>query len=115
MYQPKRDGGRCCTRCAAKARLCSFNNDVYNYLMLKPMGQDVPAQKRILEINPTNQMFETMNSMLTSRADEHVQEYIDLLCNQLLLLEGSKLKDRATFARFEAKLMTRSVKGKDAA
>ena len=74
--------------------------------MLKSMGQDVPVQKRILEINPTHPVFETMNSMLESKDESQVQEYIDLLYNQSLLLEGSKLKDPAAFARSVAKLMT---------
>ena len=83
--------------------------------LLKSMGQDVPAQKRILEINPSHPVFETMNSMLTSGDESQVQEYIDLLYNQSLLLEGSKLKDPAAFARAVAKLMTGNAKGKDAA
>jgi len=83
--------------------------------LLKSMGQDVTAQKRILEINPGHPVFETMNGMLTSGADEQVQEYIDLLYNQSLLLEGSKIKDPAAFARSVAKLMTGSAKGKDTA
>ena len=83
--------------------------------LLKSMGQDVPAQKRILEINPGHPVFETMNGMLASGKDEQVQEYIDLLYNQSLLLEGSKIKDPAAFARSVAKLMTGTAKGKDAA
>jgi HSP90 family molecular chaperone len=55
-----------------------------------------------------------MNGMLNSGADEQVQEYIDLLYNQSLLLEGSKIKDRVAFARSVAKLMTESAKGWDA-
>jgi hypothetical protein len=43
----------------------------------KSMGQDGLSQKRILEINPSHSMFEFMNTMLTSGADEQVQEYID--------------------------------------
>jgi molecular chaperone HtpG len=79
--------------------------------LLKSMGQDVPAQKRILEINPAHPVFETMNTMLESGQSEQVQEYIDLLYNQSLLLEGSKLKDPAGFARSVAKLMTGSARG----
>lgn len=78
--------------------------------LLKSMGQDVPAQKRILEINPAHPVFEVMNNMLASGADEQVREYIDLLYNQSLLLEGSKLKDPAAFARSVAKLMTGNAK-----
>jgi molecular chaperone HtpG len=74
--------------------------------LLKSMGQDVPAQKRILELNPGHPVFETMKGMLESGSEGEVQEYIDLLYIQSLLLEGSKLKDPAGFARSVAKLMT---------
>jgi molecular chaperone HtpG len=74
--------------------------------LLKSMGQDVPSQKRILELNPGHPVFETMNAMLDSGDEGQVHEYIDLLYNQSLLLEGSKLKDPAGFARSVAKLMT---------
>jgi molecular chaperone HtpG len=83
--------------------------------LLKSMGQDVPSQMRILELNPGHPVFEVMNGMLNSGADEQVNEYIDLLYNQSLLLEGSKIKDPAAFARSVAKLMTASAKGKDVA
>ncbi len=83
--------------------------------LLKSMGQDFPAQKRILEINPSHPVFEVMNNMLNSGADEQVQEYIDLLYNQSLLLEGSKIKDPAGFARSVAKLMTGNAKSRNAA
>jgi HSP90 family molecular chaperone len=53
--------------------------------------------------------------MLASGAEEQVQEYIDLLYNQSLLLEGSKIKDPAAFARSVVKLMTGKAKGRDAA
>jgi molecular chaperone HtpG len=79
--------------------------------LLRSMGQDVPTQKRILEINPDHPVFEAMNSMIAQGSqDEQVQEFIDLLYNQALLLEGSKLKDPAAFARAVAKLMAGSVK-----
>jgi molecular chaperone HtpG len=79
--------------------------------LLKSMGQEVPTQKRILEINPANQIFETMNDLITQGGNEStVKEYIDLLYNQALLLEGSKVKDPAAFAKSIAKLMLENVK-----
>jgi hypothetical protein len=51
-----------------------------------------------------------MNGLLSSGADEQVQEHIDLLYNQALLLEGSKIKDPAAFARLVAKLITGSTR-----
>ena len=79
--------------------------------LLKSMGQDVPSQKRVLEINPSHQVFEAMNGLLDKGGkDELLKEYIELLYNQALLLEGSKLKDPAAFARSIAKLMFENVK-----
>jgi len=41
--------------------------------------------------------------------EDVLKEYIGLLYDQALLLEGSKLKDPAAFARSIAKLMTGNV------
>jgi len=79
--------------------------------LLRSMGQDVPAQKRVLEINPAHQVFEAMNDLIGKGGnDALVKEYIDMLYNQALLLEGSKLRDPAAFAKTVAKLMTESAK-----
>ncbi len=85
--------------------------------LLKSMGQDVPAQKRILEINPAHQVFEAMNDILEKGGgDEVLKEYVDLLYNQALLLEGSRVKDPAVFAREITGLMvTNATKLKDQA
>ena len=75
------------------------------------MGQEVPSNKRILEINPAHQVFEAMNDLISKGGqDELLKEYIDLLYNQALLLEGSKLKDPAAFAKSIAKLMSENVR-----
>ncbi|MGE5172454.1 MAG: molecular chaperone HtpG [Betaproteobacteria bacterium] len=79
--------------------------------LLKSMGQEVPPQKRILEINPQHQIFYAMNTMIEKGGkDELLKEYIDLLYNQALLLEGSKVKDPAGFARSMAKMMIENAK-----
>ena len=79
--------------------------------MLKSMGQDVPSDKRILEINPSHPVLEAMNHLISKGGKEQLlKEYIDLLYNQALLLEGSKLKDPAAFTKSIAKLMSENVK-----
>ena len=79
--------------------------------LLKSMGQEVPSDKRILEINPGHQIFEAMNDLIAQGGREEVlKEYIDLLYNQALLLEGSKVKDPAAFAKTMAKLMLENAK-----
>ncbi len=79
--------------------------------LLKSMGQEVPSQKRVLEINPTHRIFTAMNDLIDKGGKDAVlKEYIDLLYNQSLLLEGSKVKDPAAFAKSIAKLMFENIK-----
>jgi molecular chaperone HtpG len=74
--------------------------------MLRAMGQKVPEEKRILEINPSHPLFEAMNTVFEKDAKNPIlEEYIKILYDQALLLEGSKPKDPAAFASAVTKLM----------
>ncbi|MGR3294214.1 MAG: molecular chaperone HtpG [Candidatus Scalindua sp.] len=78
--------------------------------LLKSMGQDVPERKRVLEINPTHPIFEAMNNIFKEdRKSKVLADYTDLLYNQALLLEGSKPKDSAAFAKAISRLMVENV------
>ncbi len=78
--------------------------------LLKSMGQEVPERKRILEINPTHPIFESMNKIFEEdRKNKTLADYTDLLYNQALLLEGSKPKDSAAFAKAISKLMVENA------
>jgi molecular chaperone HtpG len=67
--------------------------------LLRAMGQEVPENKRILEINPSHPLFEAMNRLFEKEKKSAVlEEYIKLLYDQALLIEGSKPTDPATFA-----------------
>ncbi len=78
--------------------------------LLKSMGQDVPERKRILEINPSHPIFEAMNRIFEEdRKSKVLEDYTDLLYDQALLLEGSKPKDSAAFAKAISKLMVENV------
>ena len=79
--------------------------------LLKSMGQDVPSGKRVLEINPDHQVFSAMNDLIEKGGqDELVKEYIGLLYDQALLLEGSKVKEPAAFAKAMARLMSENAR-----
>ncbi len=68
--------------------------------VLRAMGQEVPATKRILEINPSHPVFEAMNALLErDPQNPALREYTDLLYNEALLLEGSRPKDPASLAK----------------
>lgn len=78
--------------------------------LLKSMGQAVPEGKRILEINPAHPIFEAMKSLFEKEQKSIVLgEYINLLYDQALLIEGSKPKDPAAFAIAVTKLMVKDV------
>lgn len=78
--------------------------------LLKSMGQQVPERKRILEINPSHPIFEAMNKIFEKdRKSKVLGEYTDLLYDQALLLEGSKPKDSAAFAKAISRLMVENV------
>ncbi|MGO9611502.1 MAG: molecular chaperone HtpG [Dissulfurispiraceae bacterium] len=78
--------------------------------ILKAMGQDVPAHKRILEINSLHPVLEAMRGILErDEKSETLKEYIDLLYDQALLLEGSKPRDPIAFVKTVSKLMLENV------
>jgi len=78
--------------------------------LLKSMGQNVPENKRILEINPSHPIFEAMNKIFEKdQKSIALEEYIKLLYDQALLLEGSKPKDPAAFASSITRLMVKDA------
>jgi molecular chaperone HtpG len=79
--------------------------------LLRSMGQDVPSQKRVLEINPHHQVFDALNELIVKDGNEALtREYIDMLYNQALLLEGSRLRDAAGFAKTMARIMAENAR-----
>ncbi|GAB4482717.1 MAG: molecular chaperone HtpG [Thermodesulfovibrionales bacterium] len=82
--------------------------------ILAAMGQDVPQRKRILEINPGHPVFQRLRLLHeASSGDPLVTEYIALLFDQALLLEGAKPKDPARFAQTVSKLMLSALPSAD--
>jgi molecular chaperone HtpG len=80
--------------------------------IMKSMGQEMPSQKRILEINPGHPLFEAMNRVFEKDGPvEKLVEYAGLLYDQALLMEGSKPKDPASFSKIISRLMTETMKG----
>jgi molecular chaperone HtpG len=78
--------------------------------LLKSMGQKIPENKRVLEINPAHPLFEAMKSVFDKEPESMMlDEYIRLLYDQALLLEGSKPKDPAAFASAVTRLMVKNA------
>jgi len=80
--------------------------------ILRAMGQEIPGGKRILEINTSHPLFELVNGVFEKdKTSPLLDEYIGLLYEQALLLEGSKPKDPVALAKAVARLMLKSAQG----
>jgi molecular chaperone HtpG len=74
--------------------------------MFKSMGQEVPASKRILEINPEHAAVKMLQSVYKGDSkDSKVKNYSELLYNQALLAEGLAIENPVAFANQIADLM----------
>jgi len=81
--------------------------------ILKSMGQDVPERKPVLEINPEHHLLTAINDLFEKdKTDNTLQEYIKLIYDQALLLEGSRPKDPTAFAHAISKLMIENAEKK---
>jgi len=79
--------------------------------MFQAMGQDVPAGQRILEVNPGHELITRMKQQFAADpSSEQLKEYVDLLYDQALLLEGDHPRNPVAFARTLSKLMAAGVK-----
>ena len=73
------------------------------------MNQPVPETKRILELNPSHPVIETMNELFTAnKKDPKIADYSELLYNQALLTEGIAVKNPARFAQLISDLMVQA-------
>lgn len=69
--------------------------------MLESMGQKVEKSKRILEINPDHPIFKNMSEL----SDENFRQWAEILYDQALLCEGSKLDNPQKFVQQVAMVM----------
>jgi len=74
--------------------------------LLRSTQKDMPAQKRILEINPKHAVIDNLRALLEgATAVERVDEWIELLYDQAKIAEGSPLDDPAAFNKRVTKLL----------
>jgi molecular chaperone HtpG len=78
--------------------------------LLRRTGQEVPAIKRILELNPGHPILAKLQAALErDKADPIVPECAELLYGQAILAEGGQLPDPGAFSRRVADLMVRAL------
>jgi len=78
--------------------------------VLKNLPTDQKAKaKQILEINPTHDLFKTLEKVFESNP-EKIQEYAKILYNQALIIEGMPIENPVEFSDLMVKLMIESNK-----
>ncbi len=79
--------------------------------MFKAMGQTMPAQKKILEINPEHKLIELLKKEFeTNSSSELIKDYTELIYAQALIAEGDKLHDPVSFTKKVTDLMLKAFK-----
>jgi molecular chaperone HtpG len=78
--------------------------------MMRSMGQDVPAQKRHLEINPKHALITKMIHLCDGESEgDKLAEFGEMLFDQALLSEGGQIRNPALFAKRVAEVMAASL------
>ncbi|MBN1883307.1 MAG: molecular chaperone HtpG [Deltaproteobacteria bacterium] len=78
--------------------------------LLRAAGQDIPAIKRILEINPDHPILIGLNKKFQEKKDDPtIEEYARLLYGQALLAEGSLPPNPGEFSRKLAEALSRTL------
>ena len=85
----------CCLVAGAHALSASMER------MLRAMNQEVPHEKRLLEINAAHPLVEKMKGL----SGDALKDAVELLYDQALIAEGSALPDPARFTKLLTQLM----------
>jgi molecular chaperone HtpG len=96
------------------ARLVTSEGDLSPHLerLLRQTeaGLDLPARKRVLELNPTHPVVEKLRAHYDQdKHDARLDDYAYLLLSYALLAEGTELPDPGRFNRLLADLMGRGL------
>lgn len=91
--------------------VCLTSKDGLSFEMQKvlnamPNGEDAKAEK-VLEINPNHELFECLKKAYN---DNDLDDYVDLLYNQALLMEGFPVENPVEFSNKMCKLMIKNMK-----
>ena len=78
--------------------------------LLRRQGQNVPKQKRILELNSDHALVGSLKVLFDRDADAgRLTDYTEVLFGQALLAEGSALPDPARFTQLVTELLVESA------
>ena len=91
--------------------VCLTSKDGLSFEMQKvlnamPNGSDAKAEK-VLEINPNHELFSALKKAYENK---ELNDYVDLLYNQALLMEGFPIENPVEFSNKMCKLMINNLK-----
>ena len=78
--------------------------------MMKAMHQEMPIQKKILEINPDHALTKALRNLLAKDADK-LPEYAEVLYDEALLLAQEPIANPIAFAKMTTELLAKSIDG----
>ncbi len=78
--------------------------------LFRAMHQEVPVSKRILELNAEHPLVEKLQSLVEKGDDPELANYVRVLYDQALLIEGSPIPDPAEFAKRVTTLLSSALK-----
>ncbi|GHV38817.1 chaperone protein HtpG [Synergistales bacterium] len=76
--------------------------------LMRAMGQEVPASKRILELNPEHPVVRGMIK-LAKDGDSRVEDFASVLYDQAVILDGGTIADPASFSRRLSEIMNSAL------
>ena len=87
-----------------------FGMSAYMEKIMKASGQDMPAQKRILELNMGHPVLDKIKTLFeTDTTNPVLKDYCELLLDIALVGEGSKVDNPAKFSKMIGDLMASAI------
>jgi molecular chaperone HtpG len=87
-----------------------FGMSAYMEKIMKASGQDMPGQKRVLELNMEHPVLEKFKNMMeTDTANPVLKDYSELLLDLAIISEGGKVENPAGFSKAIGDLMSNAM------
>jgi molecular chaperone HtpG len=86
-----------------------FAMSAYMEKIMKATGQEVPVQKRIMELNVNHPVLEKIKKLFeTDTSNPQLKDYCELLFDMALISEGTKIENPTRFSKTIADLMSKA-------
>lgn len=88
----------------------SFDMSAYMEKIMKASGKDLPASKRVLELNPDHPVLDKLKKMYESdKNDPKLKDYSHLLYDLAVIGEGGKIENPSLFIKLVGGLLDNSL------